>query len=425
MKTELVPPPVQFEEFPALCLAVVEQSPLPMAMVEGSSRRVQCVNPAFCQLLNKSEAELVGRPFAQLLPEADHCAVLLERVFQTAEPASCTQQENSVPASIFWSYTLWPMLAGDRLLGVMIQLTKASSFHRTTVAMNEALLIGSVKQHELTEAADKINVQLRAEIQERQAAEAALQEARTQLASHAAHLEALVEERTVDLTSTNQQLETLIYTVAHDLRAPLRAMQGFSDLLAAELGSSLSAAAQGHVARISKSAQHLDALLRDLLAFSQVAQHRLELRPIALEGPILTVLAQLEPEIQRRNAVVGHAGPWPAVLAHESTLILVLVNLVSNALKFAWPDRPPCVRLRTEEKAGFVRIWVEDNGTGIAPRHQEQIFHLFTRLHGDKNEGTGVGLAIVQKGLERMGGRVGVESTFGHGSRFWFELRKA
>ena len=98
---------------------------------------------------------------------------------------------------------------------------------------------------------------------------------------------------------------------------------------------------------------------------------------------------------------------------------------MSNAMKFIRPDMPPVVRLRAEERAEFIRVWVEDNGIGIAPEYQDQIFRLFTRLHGEKYPGTGIGLTIVQKGVERMGGRVGVESTPAQGSRFWFELRKA
>jgi signal transduction histidine kinase len=136
-----------------------------------------------------------------------------------------------------------------------------------------------------------------------------------------------------------------------------------------------------------------------------------------------SVLSRLQPDILEKSAHVELPGSWPGVLAHEPTLAQVLFNLVSNALKFVAPGVAPQVRLRTEEKTGFIRVWVEDKGPGIAFNHQAEVFRLFTRLDGEKYLGTGLGLAIVQKGIERMGGRTGVVSTPGRGSHFWFELR--
>jgi signal transduction histidine kinase len=294
-----------------------------------------------------------------------------------------------------------------------------------TLAMNEALLLGSVRQHELTELADTLNAQLKGDIVERIRSEQLLQRAQEELRERAATLEKRVAERTAELTAINQQLEVFVYSVAHDLRAPLRAMQGFSQLLLEAAGPDLNETARGYAARIDKSAQFMDALLCDLLAFSRIAQGHAELTAVGLQGVVQRVLARLQPDIEAKHACVTSTGPWPQVLAHEATLEQVLFNLASNALKFSRPGVVPLLRVRAEERADFIRVWVEDNGVGIAPEYRDQIFRLFMRLHGEKYAGTGIGLAIVQKGLERMGGRVSVCSGAEHGSSFWFELRKA
>ena len=252
-----------------------------------------------------------------------------------------------------------------------------------------------------------------------------MRQARDQLADRAGQLEQAVTERTAELTATNAQLEAFVYSVAHDLRGPLRAMQGYSALLIEDAGSSLSATSQDLAQRIKRSALFMDALLRDLLIFSRLSQRGIEMAPVNLEAAMRFSLSQLEDEIRKKNARVETPGPWPAVRAHDATVGQMLYNLLGNALKFVRPQVPPVIRLRTEERDGFVRVWVEDNGVGIALEHQEQIFRLFSRLHGEKYPGTGIGLTIVQKGAERMGGRAGVESALGKGSRFWFELPKA
>jgi signal transduction histidine kinase len=304
-------------------------------------------------------------------------------------------------------------------------VTKTAQRKEKMTAVNEALVIGSVRQHELTEAAESANALLQVEIRERKQAEEALRQAKALLTDRAGQLEALVAERTSALTATNQQLEAFVYSIAHDLRAPLRAMQGLSTMLVAKAGADLDETGRDYANRIKKSAQFMDAMLLDLLAFSRISQQRLELAPVNLETVVETVLARLQEEIREKNARVESSGPWPVVLAHEATLAQVLFNLANNALKFVAKDVPPAVRLRAEDQRDCIRVWVEDNGPGIEPRHQSEIFGVFTRLDGEKYAGTGIGLAIVQKGVERMGGRVGVESAAGQGSRFWFELRKS
>ena len=170
MAVELTSRAAHQPDLSSLCLAITEHAPLPMATVEGASHIVRYVNPAFCRLMDKPMEQLVGKPFCEMLPEKDECVALLDRVFRTGNPESHTQQEHSKPP-VFWSYTVWPVLTDERIVGVIIQVTDTIKFHEKTVAMNEALLLGSVRQHELTEASDNLNAQLRTEITERKQAE--------------------------------------------------------------------------------------------------------------------------------------------------------------------------------------------------------------------------------------------------------------
>jgi PAS domain S-box-containing protein len=238
-------------------------------------------------------------------------------------------------------------------------------------------------------------------------------------------LESLVSQRTAELRLSNAQLETFVYTIAHDLRAPLRTMQGFSQLLVQDHSASLSPTGRDYANFIDTAAQTMDRLLADLLAFSHISQQKIELTPVALEIVVKSALVACEAEILESKARIDLVPPWPVVLAHSATLRQALVNLIGNAVKFV-SGRAPHVRLRAETRPGeLVRIWVEDNGIGIPAEYHERIFQVFQRLHTTAYAGTGIGLAIVQKGAERLRGRVGVESAPGTGSKFWIELAQA
>jgi len=145
-----------------------EEAPLPMAMVEGATHIVRYANPAFCHLVEKPLEQLVGSPISKLLPEKDHCIPLIEQVFRTGKPLNHTEKDPSKSEPAFWSYTMWPLRTDELLVGVMIQVTESTKAHETAVAMNEALLLGSLRQHELAAAAEKLNRQLREEITARQ-----------------------------------------------------------------------------------------------------------------------------------------------------------------------------------------------------------------------------------------------------------------
>jgi signal transduction histidine kinase len=410
-------------EVPGLCLGITEHSPFPMAVVEGARHVVRSANPAFCRLMHKPVELLVGTPFCELLPGKNECLEVLDRVYRTGKPESHTELGKSQPIPGAASYTMWPMMEEEIIAAVAIQMVKPAD--ERAIAANEALLLGSLRQHELTEAADLANTLLQAEIAERQRVELALRRAQALLLDRAGQLEGEVTQRTSELAATNQQLEAFVYSIAHDLRAPLRSLQGFSELLVEEAGATLGETCREYTKQINKLAYFMDALLSDLLAFSRISQQHVELASVSLQADVAAVLSQLSVEVREQNISVEHPGTWPSVMAHEPTLIQVLFNLVSNALKFAVPGVPPKVRLRAQDQGEFIRVWVEDNGIGIAPGHHDQIFKVFTRLQSGKFPGTGIGLAIVRKGVERMGGCSGVESALGQGSRFWFELRKA
>jgi PAS domain S-box-containing protein len=263
------------------------------------------------------------------------------------------------------------------------------------------------------------------DITRRKRAEEALQYANEQLSRANEDLEKRVAERTAELTETNGQLEAFVYSIAHDLRAPLRSMQAFSSLLLDDYASHLDDTAQHYARRILRAAESMDTLLLDLLAYGRVARSQIELTPANVKAAWNAATTQNDHTIREKNARVEALLPLPPVCAHEATLVQILANLLGNALKFVPPDVTPRVTLRAETRHDFVRLWVEDNGIGIAPDYHERIFRVFERLNGKEYAGTGIGLSIVRKGVERMGGRAGVESVPGQGSRFWVELLKA
>ncbi len=250
--------------------------------------------------------------------------------------------------------------------------------------------------------------------------------AEEQLKTFNSSLEQRVRERTSALKEVNDQMEAFIYSVSHDLRAPLRAMISFSDILLTSYGSVLDEEGREYLLRISKSSRYMDSLTNDLLHYSRLSRWEFALSNVELESCIATVLYNFHAEIEKTKAQIKVAKPLPVVLAHSGPLEQILSNLISNALKFSHPDKPPVIQVTCRELDGYVRLSVQDNGIGIDNKYFDRIFRMFERLHGtNAYPGTGMGLAIVKKAVERMGGRLGVESTLGEGSHFWVELRKA
>lgn len=246
-------------------------------------------------------------------------------------------------------------------------------------------------------------------------------------------LEQRVTERTMELRRTVADLEGFSYSLSHDMRAPIRAMQGYAALVRDMMGDRLGPQPVLFLQRIMQSAERLDLLVRDVLKYSGTARAPLELKPVPLQ-PLLEGILHEFPSLEAKRASIEVKPPLPCVLAHEAFVGQALSNLLTNAVKFVPKGKSPCVRIWTEpvrkgasgQVEPWVRIWVEDNGLGIAPEDQSRIFRFFERVYpDDQYEGTGMGLAIVQKAVERLGGHVGVESRPGEGSKFWIELRQA
>ncbi|HVK57486.1 MAG TPA: PAS domain S-box protein [Candidatus Kapabacteria bacterium] len=261
------------------------------------------------------------------------------------------------------------------------------------------------------------------DLTERKKAEAALSRAQEVLRRHAVDLEKLVTERTAKLREMIAELETLSYSISHDMRAPLRAMQGFSQALLEDHRAQLDAQGISYLERISGAAERLDTLIQDILLYTSVGRERLLLEPIELEPLVREVLQTYHPD---KESCVKISGPFPKVLGHAAFLSQIFSNLITNALKFVAPGRAPEVEIRCDVEGDMVKIWVADNGIGIAPQHVAGIFQVFGRVHSEAEyPGTGIGLAIVKRAAQRMGGDVGVQSELNRGSRFWFTLKKA
>ena len=247
--------------------------------------------------------------------------------------------------------------------------------------------------------------------------------ARESLAERRDQLQLLVEQRTVELRNTIGELQAFSYSVSHDMRSPLRAMQGFAQALLDDYADKLDEYGKDYLHRIERGAKRLDLLIQDVLSYSSVANSEIKLRPVDL-APLLEELCSHHPEFQEPHAAIKIEGSLPVVLAHEAFLSQIFTNLIGNAVKFQMPGAKPEVIVSAEPSGNLVRIWIKDNGMGIDPSHHSQIFGIFGRVYPGKTyDGTGIGLAIVKKAVSRMGGEVGLNSALGQGSQFWFTLK--
>jgi PAS domain S-box-containing protein len=264
------------------------------------------------------------------------------------------------------------------------------------------------------------------DITERKQAAAALQKAQNELQEHATKLQNMVDTRTAALRETVSELEAFSYSLSHDMRAPLRAMQGYAELVAeAYSDKCLDATATEYLQRISRAALRLDHLIQDVLSYTRVLRAEAPLSRVNLDRLTRDII-ETQPPGAHPGAEILIEGSLPPVLGNEGLLTQCISNLLSNAVKFVGPGTIPRVRVRSEAAGTAFRVSFEDNGIGIAPENHGRIFRMFERIHPTSQyEGTGIGLTIVRKAVERMGAQLGIESSLGQGSKFWILLEPA
>jgi signal transduction histidine kinase/anti-sigma regulatory factor (Ser/Thr protein kinase) len=263
-----------------------------------------------------------------------------------------------------------------------------------------------------------------------------LETAKEQLKLQNEQLENRVAERTAELKGSLHQMDRFCYSIAHDLRAPLRAINGWTMILRDDFLSPSDEPAQQCASRIMDASNRMDLLIADLLEYGRLTHVEVINSPLNLNQEIEKTLKALEEEILARKATIEIQNDLPTVLANAVLLQQTLHNLIENGLKFVGAGVAPRLKIWAEHgsqksKAGALlattRLWIRDNGIGIATSCEQKVFKVFERLHGADSAypGTGIGLALVQKAVERMDGIVGVQSDSGKGSIFWIELPSA
>ncbi len=264
------------------------------------------------------------------------------------------------------------------------------------------------------------------DITERKRAEDERKKVTDQLAEESAELEGLVVERTAQLRETVGELEAFSYSVAHDMRAPLRAMQSFAQFLVDDYSDKLDEQGIDYLNRIMRSAGRLDRLITDVLSYTKILHAQPPLENVDLDRLVRDLVESfpnglpIKPEIQIKSTL-------PKVVGNPALLAQCISNFLSNGVKFVSPGGTPHIEISADVmKDTSIRVSVKDNGIGIAPEDHGRIFRLFERIHpAGEYEGTGIGLTIVRKAVERMGGQIGFESALGTGATFWIQLKRA
>ncbi len=311
-----------------------------------------------------------------------------------------------------------------RISGPVLALTEAA--HAVSEQQDYALRVPALHDDEFALLANAFNhmlatihardAELQVEIAERRHAEQALRE-------HRDKLEDLVAQRTAELKRSNMELEEFAYVASHDLQEPLRKVRSFTELFATKFGDQIDEDGRRYINYVVDGAERMQGLIQDLLTYSRVGRAELEQIDGDIGSIVDDVLVQIEQTVKDAGAIVTR-DHLPTLPVNPRQIGMLIQNLLTNAIKFRGPE-PPCIHISADEHDGEWRFAVKDNGIGIKPEHFTRVFQIFQRLHGrSQYPGTGIGLAICKRVIERHGGRIWIESTAGEGSTFTFTLPK-
>jgi signal transduction histidine kinase/ActR/RegA family two-component response regulator len=378
---------------------IIERAPLPIVEVEGSAHTVSYVNAAFCTLLGKTRSDLIGKRFAEIVAGGEECVPILDRVYQTGEAVTHVLDTDADPHPAHWLYAMWPALdADERPTGVIIQLVTAASSRQSALAINEALLIAGLRQHELTESALKLNVQLQTEIGERGKAEAALRE-------------------------VDRRKNEFLAMLAHELRNPLAPIRMAAEII--DMAGSPDPSIRRAREMITRQVDRMVKLVDDLLDVSLIdrGKARLNIERIDLANVVAHAVESCGEIVASRNhRVTMHLQREPPLFVNADAVRVeqVVCNLVINAAKYTPTGGAIHVEAQHEHDMAVVRV--RDNGIGIEADMLRPIFDVFTQVENSSARtqgGLGLGLKLVRDLVALHGGTV--EATSGgpnQGSEF-------
>jgi signal transduction histidine kinase len=396
MATARVDNAEQEMDLPSLCRAVADSSPMPMAGLAGPLHTIRYVNVAFCLLTGKSKDELIGTAFCSATHCPDECLTLLDRVAQTGLADSHTGQEQTLKHPLYWSYAMWPVHTTDqRRVGIMVQVTEATQFHDEAVAMNQALLLSSVRQHEFTEAAELLNTQLQAEIIVRKKAEQAL--------------------------IGSEKLATAVRmaaVLAHEINNPLAAVMNL--LFLVQTTPQLPEAAHRYVEMADNELKRIAHITRQTLGFYRESSAPTAFLLVTLLNSVMDLLQAKM--VSTQVVVESQCDDLLQISATFGELRQVIANLVLNSLDALGEDGRVTLRACRSRNpldgSSRIRITVADNGQGISAEALPRIFEPFFTSKGAT--GNGLGLWVAKQIIEKHAGSIWVRSRTcePHGTTF-------